>query len=77
MGLNSEILNLAEELIDRCVLYYDESELLEIAEEPDIVAIVATILQISEKRKMYKPKLGHPLENAREYIRAYIEDCYL
>lgn len=77
MGLNVEIFSLIDELIDRSIFYFDEEEVLEIAEEPDIVSIVSTILQVSQKRKMYKPKVSDPQEDARLFIINYIEEYYL
>lgn len=75
--MSAEIYGLIGELIDRMIIYYDEEELLEIAEEPDIVSIVACILQVSQKRKVHIANLEHPLEEARRYIIEYIEECYV
>jgi hypothetical protein len=68
-------LGLAEELIDRMVFYYDDGELLEMAEDPQCVAVVASILAAGKKSKVAFSK--EQTEEAKKYITEYIDEYYL
>jgi hypothetical protein len=85
MGISDVIFDTISDIIDGCVHYYGEHELLEIAENDDILEIVACHLKVDNRRSFYKiteDDLARIeaidwISEAKKYILKYIEDNYL
>lgn len=84
MTITDAICECIETIIDAAVCAYDEDEMMEIANDEDIVEIVACNLKIMSKRGYLKndpaKKIIDTIDwnaKARDYIIEYINETYI
>jgi hypothetical protein len=76
MGITDAIHQSATDLIDALAFYY-ESDMQEIAEDPDIIEIVAVHLKVYERKCIFKPTQAKDwTTEAKIFIQKYIKDNY-
>ena len=85
MGISDVIFDKIPDVIDGFVHYYDQHELLDMADSDDIAEVIAVHLKVDNRRSFYKPTEEdlerinsiNWISEANKYIRRYIEDNYL
>jgi hypothetical protein len=85
MGVSDIIFDSMIEIIDGCHNYYDESELLDMAENELIVEVIACHLKVTHRGDYYRPtpedlariEATDWKKKAKKYIIEYLKETYL
>lgn len=85
MAISDVMFDTISEIIDDCIMYFDEGKYLEMAEDEDIVEVIAIHLKIVSKRSFFRPT-GAELarlesinwqKKARDFITEYVQEHYI
>ena len=85
MTISDVIFDTIADVIDGCVHYYDQHELLDMADDDDIAEVIAAHLKVDTRRSFWRPteeelariEAINWKEKAKKHIRQYLIEHFL